>query len=124
MLAAAVAAIPELARGLSTSLALWSSQRSCPDCHCNPTLQCPDVSHLPDSVCQEGLRVHPAAVPAAPLVFYLALVLCGIIIGARGGTLWTYVSHWFYRKPVKLTETSTPTTFSAAAFALSRRRSQ
>ena len=74
---------PELARGISTALAIFSSSNSCPDCNCAPVFTCPETRACPDCVCQGNQRSCPAC-PTCPSAdwTYLALIwITGVLTG-------------------------------------------
>ena len=127
MLAIARTVAPEVARGLSTALALLSSP-SCPPCQvdCSPSLHCPEVVHCPDCVCEGSLR-HCATTPCHCAT---SLVVGGLAVG---GCLLFAIGVWVgYQvrgsaavvgKPVARTSDSVGVVeLSAAGKALARRQ--
>lgn len=84
MLAALRAAVPELARGFSTALTLWSAVSSCPSTTCSPTLHCPELARVPDCVCQGGGR-H-IEVTGYSLFTLLQNAFLALIVGLAGGS--------------------------------------
>ena len=73
---------PELARGLSTALAL-SSQRCpvCPDSTCAPVVHCAEVHRCPDCVCQGSTR---------------QCEVCEVCERIVGTNYWAFVAIWFF----------------------------
>ena len=85
MLAVLRAQIPEVVRGLTTSLLLRSSTPTCPDLVCSPTLSCPEVHRCPDCVCSGVSRSCPVAPDVSTsthFVSHVVFLLVGIVIGA------------------------------------------
>ena len=85
MLAIVRASFPELARGISTSLALFAGSNKCPDCQCSPVLNCPDIPAAPDCVCQGTTRLCPVTEPLLTVDRLIAshtfVLLLGICLG-------------------------------------------
>ena len=85
MLAVARASIPELARGLSTSIALLAGNQKCPDCQCSPTLNCPDIPASPDCVCSGSTRLCPVTEPIVTIdrlfASHILVLLLGVCVG-------------------------------------------
>ena len=91
MLAIARSLAPELARGLSTSLALLANRQACPDCLCSPTLQCAQLPKPADCVCESNQRLCAVTDSCPdPVVHCVIAFLSGVIVGA---TLCIYVAY-------------------------------
>lgn len=85
MLAAIRASVPEVARGISTSLALLSAAPRCAPC--SPTLNCPEAQRCPDCVCQGPTRVCPT-LECPSVVHWVVIAVClafavGLYVGAK-----------------------------------------
>ena len=74
---------PELARGLSTSLALWSSQSCTP---CSPTVNCGTPLPCPDCVCGSTGRVYTSTGWSTASVIAIGAV-CIVVSFAVGFSL-------------------------------------
>ena len=85
MLAAVQAAAPELSRGVSTALAIFSLPR-CPDCHCHPSLQC-NQHECPSCVCNGQQRECPSAASSHSWTLLCSVFITGFALGAG-------VWHW------------------------------
>ena len=84
MLAVLRAQIPEVVRGLTTSLLVRSSTPTCPDLVCSPSLTCPEVHRCPDCICSGTSRSCPElgeAPPSLQLVSHLVILVVGIVLG-------------------------------------------
>ena len=89
MLAIARSLAPELARGLSTSLALLANRQACPDCICSPSVQCAHLPKPADCICEGNQRQCPATEGcpdqlACWAIAFLAGVIIGVAICAYG----------------------------------------
>ena len=82
MLAIFRALAPELARGFSTSLALFANRQNCPDCGCAPVVHCAAFPKPADCVCQGSERYCPS-IESQPdqIAYYAIFFLAGIIVG-------------------------------------------
>ena len=127
---------PELARGISTALAIFSSSNHCPDCTCAPVFTCPESRACPDCVCQGNQRSCPAC-PTCPSAdwSYLALiwitgVLCGLLAAGylrrdRPAAASSSSEALGDQNPVEDPElVAPPVRLSAAAKALAKRKPQ
>ena len=78
MLPAIRAVLPEIVRGLSTSLALVSSRS-----HCEPKLVCPEHARCPDCVClgEKRQAIVEEVVKDSSWVWWIVVVVCAYIAG-------------------------------------------
>ena len=111
---------PELARGVSTALALFSHR--CGDCVCSPQLTCPEVVKCPDCVCQGSSRQCASCPlndrPASPPIAWLLVAwLLGVLTGVA-------IYRWATQVPVGVEREVIieEPRVSAAAVAAARRR--
>ena len=126
--------VPELARGVSTALAIWATPGCppCPSLSCAPSLACPESHSCPACICQGSERACPASVDAPGALVFLVGFLSGIIIAilfSQGGLNkilsilrclgYFVVSHLFARKQDSVIA---PIRISAAQIALARRQ--
>ena len=74
---------PELARGLSTTLAIFSSSPKFPDCVCAPVINFPEIRPCPDCICQGDKRTCPLcpAPQTTDLSFLLLVWVLGLLTG-------------------------------------------
>ena len=83
MLAAARAAVPELARGVSTALSLAAHR--CPPCACNPSLTCGEAPRCPDCVCHGTRRACPPGAGGGVVWWGICGVLFALLLGFAAG---------------------------------------
>ena len=132
------AVAPELARGVSTAIALRANKEFCAPCHCSPTFKCPEFPRLPDCNCLGSSRQCPSDTADGAALFWPCLValLIGIIFGLAisAAAFWwlkgreTYIVGTPVRGVVEIEDNNEPRVdifqpeLSAAAKALARRR--
>ena len=129
--------IPELARGVTTALAVWAVPPAapCPALACQPTLNCPEGFPCPSCTCQGNERhcppipsCHPYNSFAIGVVFGIIatlVVVCIIpaVLSSAGGFVKGYFVHLFARTArLPISASAAPTRLSAAQIALARRR--
>ena len=127
---------PELARGISTALAIFSSSNSCPDCNCAPVFTCPETRACPDCVCQGNQRACPACptCPSADWTFLALIWITGVLSGvlivgylkrerpvAASLTAESLIDQTYTEVPV---QAASEPRISAAAKALAKRKAQ
>ena len=81
MLATLRLSVPELARGLSTSLALFSTRQVCPASVCSPTLNCPDIPRAADCICAAGQRVVDTSDWSLIVGLWVASIFAALLLG-------------------------------------------
>ena len=85
-------AIPELARGFSTSLALVAARPSPQTC--SPVLQCPEVHRCPDCVCQGSQRACPSFDCSYWSPFTHGVVVALVAVITLAGVVWSVQVWW------------------------------
>ena len=126
--------VPELARGVSTALAIWATP-SCPICpasSCAPSLVCPAAVSCPACICSGTERTCPVVAETPGALFFVWGLLCGVVatlvlvgplpsvLASKGYSLLAFLlSRLFARR----TPIAAPTIrVSAAQIALARRQ--
>ena len=92
--------VPELARGVSTALAVWATP-SCPQCPsltCTPSLHCPAATSCPACVCQGSERSCPASVETPRALIFLLGILCGVILTLLVFVIAPFLIHSCYKR--------------------------
>ena len=116
--------IPELARGVSTALAVWATPGcpACPSLSCSPSLSCPESTSCPACICQGSERSCPVSVDTPRALLFVLGFLCGIVFTIASGSGASFVKGYLLAVFPRCTRRSTPVRISAAQIALARRQ--
>ena len=100
MLAAVRAALPELFHGLSTAIALAATPR-CPEQHCHPITNFPEIPRCPDCICQGSTRqaVEEPCIPCGALYFGITELALALLLGLIVG-YWVRGQHTVQGQPI------------------------